>query len=75
MLHSDIIPEHCCDGKLIQRDQTPAFIQIVWCSSCGTEFTYVRDSDWVTVVLPGMRSSSFRRCRCAGVAAYFCYAG
>ena len=24
--------------------------------SCGAEFTYQPDSDWVTIVLPGMRS-------------------
>jgi hypothetical protein len=43
--------------SLIERHQTPAYVQFTW-SSCGTEFTYTADSDWVTVVLPGMRSCS-----------------
>jgi hypothetical protein len=60
VLHSDIIPEHLCDGELIQRDQTPAHVHFAWCSPCGTKFTYEPDSNWVTVVLPGMRTSSFR---------------
>jgi hypothetical protein len=57
MLHSDIIPEHLCDGELIQRDQTPAYVQFARCSSCGSEFTYQPDSDWVSIVLPGMRGN------------------
>jgi hypothetical protein len=55
MLHSDIVPEHLCDGKLIERNQTPAYVHFAWCSSCGSEFSYAPDSDWVTIVLPGMR--------------------
>jgi hypothetical protein len=50
MLHSDIIPEHCCDGELIQP---LAYVHIAWCSAFGTKFTYGLDSDWVTDVLAG----------------------
>jgi hypothetical protein len=56
MLHSDIVPEHECDGELIELTPTPAYVQHAICSWCGTEFTYQPDSTWVTVVLPGMRS-------------------
>jgi hypothetical protein len=55
MRHSDIIPEHLCDGELIEREQPRAYVQMAWCSTCGTEFTHGPDCDWVTVVLPGMR--------------------
>jgi hypothetical protein len=49
MLHSDILPEHSCDGELIQWDRSHAYLKQARCSTCGTEFTYVPDSDWVTV--------------------------
>jgi hypothetical protein len=55
MLHSDIVPEHDCNGELIEVDQSSTRIHCVWCSSCGTEFTFEPDSDWVTFVTPGMR--------------------
>ena len=55
MLHSDIVPEHECDGELIELPATSEHVRHAWCSSCGTEFTYPPDSDWVTIVLPGMR--------------------
>jgi hypothetical protein len=45
------------DRELIQRDQILAYVHFAWCSCCGTEFTCEPDSGWVTVVLPGMRSS------------------
>jgi hypothetical protein len=54
MRHSDIIPEHLCDGERIEREQTRAWVQVAWCSDCGTEFSYAPDCDWVTMVLPGM---------------------
>jgi hypothetical protein len=56
MLHSDIVPEHSCDGELIPLVEAPAYLHFVRCSSCGTEFTFEPDSDWVAVVLPGMRN-------------------
>jgi len=56
MLHSDIVPEHACPGELIDVSQKPDLHQ-VWCASCGTEFTYAPDSDWVTIVFPGMQST------------------
>jgi hypothetical protein len=51
MMHSDIVPEHCCDGE-IQMEASTQFVRVVRCSACGTEFTYVPDSNWVT----GMRN-------------------
>jgi hypothetical protein len=56
MLHSDMAPEHCCDGDLIQLKVSTQYLRVVRCSACGTEFTYVPDSSWVTMVLPGMRN-------------------
>jgi hypothetical protein len=56
MRHSDIVPEHECDGELIELPPTPTHIQRAWCSVCGAEFSYQPDSDWVFIVLPGMRS-------------------
>jgi hypothetical protein len=57
MRHSDIIPEHGCNGELIQQNEEPVYVYIAWCSGCGTEFRYEPDSDWITFVLPGMRGS------------------
>jgi hypothetical protein len=45
MLHSDILPEHSCDGELIQLDRSHAYLKQARCSTCGTEFTYAPDSD------------------------------
>ena len=55
MLHNDIVPEHSCDGKLVPLEEAPTCLHFVLCSSCGTEFAFEPDSDWVTVVLPGMQ--------------------
>ena len=55
MLHSDIVPEHDCDGELIDISESK-YVTKTWCSKCGTEFSYEPDSTWVTIVLPGMRS-------------------
>ncbi|MGH2481485.1 MAG: hypothetical protein ACRDHW_17670 [Ktedonobacteraceae bacterium] len=55
MLHRDIVSEHECDGELIEQSETK-FLRTVACSVCGTEFTYTPDCDWVTTVLPGMKS-------------------
>jgi hypothetical protein len=55
-LNSNIVPENPCDGELIPPEEAPTYLHFVRCSSCGTEFTFEPDSDWVTVVLPGMRN-------------------
>ena len=55
MLHSDIVAEHSCRGHLVELSETGC-VRTVRCSSCGTEFTYTPDCDWVTIVLPGMKS-------------------
>jgi hypothetical protein len=55
MLHSEIIPEHNCGGELIElSEDEPTYVHSQ-CARCGAEFTFVPDSDWVTVVYPGMR--------------------
>ena len=56
--HSDIVPEHSCHGELIELNDDSAYLHHVWCCSCGTEFTFEPDSDWVTLVLPGMRTEN-----------------
>ena len=57
MLHSDLFPEFPCDGELIRVEalSTKRF-RLLWCSGCGTEFTYTPDCAWVSVVYPGMKS-------------------
>jgi len=75
MLHSEIVPEHSCHGELVELNQAPTYLHLARCSSCGTEFTFEPDSDWVTIVLPGMKrklvfakSGSFTgwQCRACG---------
>jgi hypothetical protein len=57
MLHSDLFPEFRCDSELIPVEAlSTEKICLLWCSGCGTEFTYTPDCDWVTVVYPGMKS-------------------
>jgi len=56
MLHCDIIPEQSCRGQLIELEGTSTKLQFVKCLSCGTEFAFEADSDWVTVAYPGMRN-------------------
>jgi len=57
MLHSDILPGHSYDGELIPLKESSTYVQVALCSSCGTEFSFEPDSDWVTVVYPVMRNS------------------
>jgi hypothetical protein len=38
MLHSDIVPEHNCNGDLMELGETE-WLRKVRCSLCGTEFT------------------------------------
>ena len=53
MLHSDIVPEHECDGELIELTPDPSASDVASWSWCGAESTFQADSDWVTIVLPG----------------------
>jgi hypothetical protein len=54
MLHSDIAPKHECGGGLIESSNSK-YVTKTRCTFCGTEFTYLPDSDWVTIVTPGMK--------------------
>jgi hypothetical protein len=58
MRHTDIERAYPCDGELIeltnQCSETPT---VSLCLSCGREFRYEPDSDWVTIVLPGAQRS------------------
>jgi hypothetical protein len=54
--HSEILPEQDCGGELIELPEDEPYVHFAQCARCGTEFTYVPDSDWVTVVYPGMRN-------------------
>jgi len=56
MLHSDIVPDHSCGGELIPLEEDRTHLRHLRCSFCGTEFAFEPDSDWVTVVLQGMRN-------------------
>jgi hypothetical protein len=56
MLHRDILPEHSCDGELIPMEEDRTYLHVLRCSSCGTEFAFMPDAEWVTMVLPGMRN-------------------
>ena len=54
---SEILPEQDCGGELIELpEDKPTCVHFAQCARCGTEFTFVPDSDWVTVVYPGMRN-------------------
>jgi DNA-directed RNA polymerase subunit RPC12/RpoP len=58
MLHSDIIPEHGCNGELVPvPGETTEGHGVYCCARCGTEFSFDLEagSTWVTCVLPGMR--------------------
>jgi hypothetical protein len=58
MLHRELIPWVPCDGELIPVEAlSTEKICVLWCSGCGTEFTYTPDCEWVTVVYPGTKSS------------------
>lgn len=58
LLHNELIPKYPCDGELIpQPEQSTPTLRLLRCASCGTEITYTPDSDWVIVVLPGMKSN------------------
>jgi hypothetical protein len=54
MLNSDIVPEHECDSELIELPTTPKHVRRAGCS-LGGGVSYLPDSDWVTIVPPGMR--------------------
>jgi hypothetical protein len=55
MLHSDIIPEHSCDGELIQLEEYLPVPHEEHRTNWRYEFSFEPDSDWVTIVLPRMR--------------------
>ena len=59
MLHSDILPGHSCDGELIPLKESSTYVQVVLCSSCGAEFSFEPDFDWVTDAKPNL-TPSFR---------------
>jgi hypothetical protein len=55
--HNTILPEYPCSGVVIELKEFPTErLQVALCSSCGTEFQFVLDSEWVKVILPGMRN-------------------
>ncbi len=55
--HNKIVPDYPCSGEVIQLHKLRTdHVQVAFCSSCGTEFRYETDSDWVTVISPGMRN-------------------
>jgi hypothetical protein len=56
MLHRDLLPEQSCDGELIPVEEDRPDLRAVHCSSCGTEFVFEPGSNWVRMVLPGMRN-------------------
>lgn len=55
MPHSDIISEQLCQGELTEMEQSSTDLQFMKWSSCGTEFAFEPDSDWVTVIYLRMR--------------------
>jgi len=58
MLHNELISEYPCVGELILvNEKSTPILRVIQCASCRTEITYVPDSDWVTIVLPGARSA------------------
>jgi hypothetical protein len=57
VLHSDLFPEFPCDSELIRVEAlSTKGDRVLWCSGCGTEFTYTPNCTWISVVYPGMRS-------------------
>jgi hypothetical protein len=57
VFHSEILLEQDCGGELIELPENePTYVHFAQCARCGTEFTFVPDFDWVTVVYPGMRT-------------------
>jgi hypothetical protein len=59
VLHSEIIPEQDCGGEVTELpEDEPTHVRFAQCARCGTEFTFLPDSDWVTVVYPGKQKLS-----------------
>jgi hypothetical protein len=55
--HNDIVPEYPCLGEVLKLEQfSTERVEIALCSACGTEFQYVPDSTWVTIISRGMRN-------------------
>ena len=57
MRHNELDREFPCDGALIATQQSTETLTVMWCLVCSTEYRYEPDSDWVTVIYPGMRLS------------------
>jgi hypothetical protein len=54
VLHSDLSPEFPCDSELIPVEAlSTEEVRLLWCSGCGTEFTYKTDCEWVTLSIRG----------------------
>jgi hypothetical protein len=49
-------PKKPQDKVIELPEDEPTYVHFAQCARCGTEFTFVPDSDWVTVVYPGMRT-------------------
>jgi hypothetical protein len=56
MLHSKIIPEHGCDGELVELEDRKQTLQYFVCSSCAAEFTFEPDFNWVSIVYCGVKT-------------------
>jgi len=55
--HKMIVPEYPCSGEVIEHEEfSMGRIRVAFCSGCGTEFQYVPESRWITVISPGMRN-------------------
>jgi hypothetical protein len=57
MRHNELDREFPCDGELIETQQSTETLTVVWCLPCCTEYRYALDSDWVSVIYPGMRQT------------------
>jgi len=54
----EILREQDCGGELIELpEDDPRYVHFAQCARCGTEFTSVPDSDWVTVGYPRIRTT------------------
>jgi hypothetical protein len=57
--HNPILPEYPCSGEVIEYEEfSMGQVRVAICSACGTEFQYVPNSGWLTVITPGMRNPS-----------------
>ncbi|MGH9515392.1 MAG: hypothetical protein ACRD3P_06905 [Terriglobales bacterium] len=55
--HNTILPEIPCSGEVIELEAfSKDNFRVAICPGGGTEFQYVPDSSWITVITPGMRN-------------------